>query len=268
MSTEPITKDTLTDCLKDLAKEFRKLNGTKTPAELILIGGAAVLANYGFREMTYDIDAINQASSAMKQAINNVGDKRGLPNGWLNTDFTRTGSYSAKLFEVSVYYRTFSNILTVRTVAAEYLVAMKLMSGREYKYDLSDVAGILLEHQRRGTPLDRETVEKAVTTLYGADAVLPEASRTLLNAAFDGGDYETLYQQYRDSEKAAKSALVEFERDYPGKLTEQNTSAVLEAARKKKASLKERLEAGKAKAAENPPEPSSTRSKGEKSIDD
>jgi hypothetical protein len=64
MSTEqPITKGTLDDCLKDLSKEFRKLNGTKTPAELILIGGAAVLANYGFREMTYDIDAIIQASS-------------------------------------------------------------------------------------------------------------------------------------------------------------------------------------------------------------
>lgn len=34
--------------LKELAKEFRKLNGKTMPAEIILIGGAAVLANYGF----------------------------------------------------------------------------------------------------------------------------------------------------------------------------------------------------------------------------
>ncbi|MDR1538025.1 MAG: hypothetical protein LBU32_08510 [Clostridiales bacterium] len=87
----------------------------------------------GFREMTYDMDAIIVESTAMKEAINRVGDKFGLPNGWLNTDFKRITSYSDKLFEVSVYYKTFSNIVTVRTIAAEYLIAMKLMSGRRYK---------------------------------------------------------------------------------------------------------------------------------------
>ena len=30
--------------LKELAKEFRKLNGTKMSAEIVLIGGAAILA--------------------------------------------------------------------------------------------------------------------------------------------------------------------------------------------------------------------------------
>ena len=81
------TKDNLDVCLSKLAKEFRKSNGTKLPAEIILIGGAAVLANYGFRDMTYDIDAIIRASSAMKEAINKVGDELGLSNGWLNSDF-------------------------------------------------------------------------------------------------------------------------------------------------------------------------------------
>lgn len=73
--------------LKELAKEFKKLNGKQMPAEIILTGGAAILANYGFRERTYDIDAVITASSAMKQAINNVGDRFNLPNGWLNSDF-------------------------------------------------------------------------------------------------------------------------------------------------------------------------------------
>lgn len=65
----------------------------------------------------------------MKQAVNNVGDRLDLPNGWLNTDFMKTKSYSSKLREHSVYYKTFSNVLTVRTVTAEYLIAMKLMAG-------------------------------------------------------------------------------------------------------------------------------------------
>lgn len=76
------TKENLDYYLKELAKEFRKRNGAKLSAEIVLIGGAAVLANYGFREMTYDIDAIITASSVMKEAINAVGDRLELPNGW------------------------------------------------------------------------------------------------------------------------------------------------------------------------------------------
>ncbi|GHV34412.1 hypothetical protein FACS18949_10420 [Clostridia bacterium] len=98
LSEQAITRENLNGYLKELAKDFRKLNGSKMPAEVILIGGAAVLANYGFREMTYDIDAIILASSAMKEAINSVGDRHGLPNGWFNADFKRTGSYSDKLY--------------------------------------------------------------------------------------------------------------------------------------------------------------------------
>ncbi|MGN0340876.1 MAG: hypothetical protein ACI4D0_10330 [Lachnospira sp.] len=48
------TKENLDSYLKELAKEFRKKNGTRMPAEIILIGGASILINYGFREMTYD----------------------------------------------------------------------------------------------------------------------------------------------------------------------------------------------------------------------
>ena len=67
--------------MKELAKEFRRINGKSTPAEIILIGGAAILANYGFRNMTTDVDAIIHAASSMKDAINRVGDKYDLPNG-------------------------------------------------------------------------------------------------------------------------------------------------------------------------------------------
>ncbi|MDR1069091.1 MAG: hypothetical protein LBL36_07610, partial [Clostridiales Family XIII bacterium] len=194
MSSEmPFTKENLNTYLKELAKEFRKLNGTAMPAEIILVGGAAILASYGFREMTYDIDAVMMASSVMKEAINRVGDRLGLPNGWLNADFRNTRSYSDKLRGVSVYYKKFSNILEVRTVDAEYLIAMKLMSGRKYKNDLSDIAGILWEHRKSGNPITREAVEKAVVTLYGGWAHIPADSRKLLDALFKSGDYETLY---------------------------------------------------------------------------
>ena len=46
---KPFTKENLDYCLKELAKEFRKKNGTRMPAEIILIGGASILINYGFK---------------------------------------------------------------------------------------------------------------------------------------------------------------------------------------------------------------------------
>lgn len=62
----PITKKDLDTYLKELAKEFRRRNGKRIPAEIILIGGASILINYGFRDTTYDMDAIIKASSSMK----------------------------------------------------------------------------------------------------------------------------------------------------------------------------------------------------------
>lgn len=81
-SDRPIefTKENIDTYLKEVAKEYRKQLGKNMPAEMILIGGASVLINYGFRDMTTDIDAIIQAASAMKDVINRVGDKYNLPN--------------------------------------------------------------------------------------------------------------------------------------------------------------------------------------------
>ena len=231
----PITLNNLNEYLKELGREFRKMNGTKTHAEIILVGGAAILAKYGFRDLTYDVDAIIVASSAMKDAINRVRDKYGLPNGWLNTDFKRTGSYTEKLFEASVYYRTFSNVLTIRIITAEYLLAMKLMSCRQYKNDLSDIVGILWEHQKNGNPLLRESVEKAFSMLYGSAAVIPDISRIFLDAVFNDGNYEALYQSTCESELKSKDMLLEFERKYPHALKTENIDGIIEKMKQKSA---------------------------------
>lgn len=124
---KPFTKENLDSYLKELGKEFRKRNGSKVSAEIILIGGASILINYGFREMTYDVDGIIRPSGVIKDAINAVRDRFKLPVGWLNADFVNTKSYTPRIAEYSKYYKTFSNILRIRTVSAEYLVAMKLI---------------------------------------------------------------------------------------------------------------------------------------------
>ena len=227
------TKEKLDNCLKELGKEYRKRSGIKTPAEIILIGGAAILINYGFRELTYDVDALVFASSAMKEAINNVGDRFGLPNGWLNTDFKKTKSFSEKLVEISVYYKTFSNTLTVRTVSAEYLIAMKLMSGREYKSDLSDIVGILLEHEQSGKPISRGDIDKAVGILFGGWELIPNAAKKLLDYAYMSGSHEEVFQEIKKSENEAKEALLVFDKAHPGELKAENINEILAQARQK-----------------------------------
>lgn len=228
------TKENLNTYLKELGKEYKKINGKSMPAEIILIGGAAILANYGFREMTTDVDAVIHAVSSMKEAVNHVGDKYNLPNGWLNADFMKTDSYSSKLDQYSVYYREFSNVLKVRTVSAEYLIAMKLCSGRKYKKDLSDVIGILAEHEKRGEPITMGRIDKAVTDLYGSWEKISEDSKNFIQEAMEKGNFEKAYAEISAEETKAKGLLINFEQDYPGVTNTANVNDILKNLKKKK----------------------------------
>ena len=228
MSAEtPITKENLDTYLKELAKQFRKLNGKAMPAEITLIGGASILINYGFRDSTYDVDALIQASSAMKDAINYVTDTLGLPNGWLNEDFKNTKSYTPRLVNYSKYYRTFSNVLTVRTITGEHLVAMKLMAYRQYTHDISDIVGILREQQNSGDPLTLERIDKAVKDLYDNWDNLPENAKNMIESILANEDMDALYEAYANEEAAAKDALITFEDKYPDVLKEDNLADIL-----------------------------------------
>ncbi len=240
LSDVSFTKYNLDICLNELAKEYRKLGGKAVPAEIILIGGAAILANYDFRESTHDMDAIIHAASTMKDAINYVGDRLNFPNGWMNADFMKTSSYTPKLRYYSKYYKMFANVLTVRTVTAEYLIAMKLKSGREYKKDQSDVIGILYEHLKMGKPITMEQIEMAVENLYGSMAALPEDSLKLIRDAFKQDDLIAYYQQLQNRETENKNILLEFQEKYPGAAKQENISDILKRAQGKKHTAEQR----------------------------
>ena len=239
MSTDnqnTFNKENLDLYLKELGKEYRKLVGKEMPTEIILIGGAAILANYGFREMTTDVDAVIKAASSIKDAINKVGDKFNLPNGWLNADFMKTASYTPKLSAYSVHYKEFSNVLQVRTISAEYLIAMKLKAGRKYKNDLSDIAGILAEHEKSGNPITLEMIITAVTNLYGSWDKLSPDSRDFVTNTMDQGNFEQLYKAVSAEEKKSKETLLEFQQNYPGVTTTENADSILNNLKQKQSS--------------------------------
>lgn len=240
MSTKTFNKENLDNILKELAKEYKKLVGKNMPAEIVLIGGAAVIENYGFRDMTTDIDALVSAASAMKDAINNVGERLELPRGWLNDDFKKTDSYSPKLSEVSKYYKSFYGVLNVRTVLAEYLIAMKLKSGRKYKNDLSDIVGILSEQKKNGAELGKAQIYSAIAELYGSADNIPKDSKTFIDNLLIGKNYDAVYEEIRSNEKDAKDILIEFEERYPDSLKTDNVDSILKTLKAKKQAEKDK----------------------------
>ncbi|MBQ6677678.1 MAG: hypothetical protein IJM71_06495 [Clostridia bacterium] len=237
MSTENsnvFKKDNLDLYLKELAKEYKKLVGGKMPAEIVLIGGAAVIESYGFRDMTADVDAIISSASAMKDAINLIGERYDLPSGWLNADFRKTDSYSGKLLQYSSFYRTFCQVLNVRIVTGEYLIAMKLRAFRQYKNDISDVIGILAEHEKRGDGITAKRIDRAAEDLYGSWDGFPDGARDFIMKTLSAGNYESVYDLVRKNEKEAREQLVEFRESYPDALKGENVDDVLQKLRAKK----------------------------------
>lgn len=160
-----LTRDSLEFYLHELAKTYHQLNKHSELIEIIIVGGASILINYDFRISTYDVDCFMSNYSILKRAINIVTDRYELYNGWINTDFKSTKSYSHKLREYSTFYKKWYS-LEFRTIKDEYLVAMKLVSAREYKHDLVDIKGIIDFHKTKNNPLAYSQIETAVRNLY------------------------------------------------------------------------------------------------------
>ena len=225
------TKDNIDNLLFQLAKEYKKINRKNIPAEIVIIGGAAIVSKYGFRPSTTDIDSLIFASSSMKDVINTVGDKNGLPTGWINEEFRRTSSYTDKIRKYSWHYKTYIDILEVRMLPPEYDVAMKLASLRPYKNDISDIVGIIKSER-----ITREQIDKSVTDFYGGVSKLshPEDAEKLLDRIYTTGDLEELYISTRTSESDNHVILKGIDDNYPKLLNEGNIVSVLEAAKRKR----------------------------------
>jgi hypothetical protein len=209
-----------------VAKEYKKENRSNPEAEIIIVGGASMIMNYSFRDTTTDIDSIIRASSSMKDVINKIGDENGLGTGWLNEDFKNTVSYSYKLIENSRFYKKFCNCLSVRTVSDEYLLAMKVRSARIYKHDLSDIIGIIKEHQEMGKEITFELLNDAYRKLYDEDISEPMADK--LNEIFKHNDLEELFYSTKEEENKNLEAVKRAEAEYKDAVNEKNINSFIE----------------------------------------
>lgn len=171
-----LTKEKILEYLALLSKEIKKQLGRNAQVELVLVGGASILLNYDFRQTTMDIDAMKAQSLNIKDCIFRLSDRLGLPDDWINFDFTKTTSFSPKLAERSTFFRTFNQVLKVYTVKDAPLVCMKLIAFRGNKYDYDDIIGIL----NKNHDITTEDIDHEMKCLYGNwDRVSTEAIKFL-----------------------------------------------------------------------------------------
>jgi len=197
-SDKYLTKERMIDLLTKLGKEYRKNHGEET--EIILVGGASVIINYGFRKVSTDIDAMYEMSSILKESIKKIADDLELDDDWLNNDFRFTKSFTNKIVEFSKYYRTFSNILHVRIITGEFLLAMKMVSFRPYKNDRSDIIGIIKAHRESGYNLSMDIVNDAIKKLYGDGVNISEDAIKFVEYALNNKNLDSLYDSTRRDE--------------------------------------------------------------------
>ena len=163
---EKITRANAMDIIRRFAKEYRKTLG-KARGEIIIVGGGSIMLNYKFRDSTQDFDVILQAASGIKDVIVRFADENNLPRDWMNSDFVKTASYSDVLTEVSLHYCWLNNnTLEIRTVSGIYLIAMKMIAHRDYRNDISDAIGILIEETEAGNRFSYDDLEVAYNKLY------------------------------------------------------------------------------------------------------
>ena len=124
--------------------------------------------------------------------------------------------------------------MTIRTVTSEYLVAMKLRSGRQYKFDISDIIGILWEQEKKGDPLSLERIKTAVEDLYGSYDVLSEDMKQFVEKAIIDGKYEETFSRVRRAEAENKENLLEYQEQKPGTINGDNINDIIAALRRKK----------------------------------
>ena len=86
-------KEDMDKYLNELAKELRKFEGRNAHFEIVIAGGASIVQNYTFRQMSSDIDAMIN-DRAIRDAARRVADKFDLPMDWINSDFEHTIIYS------------------------------------------------------------------------------------------------------------------------------------------------------------------------------
>jgi hypothetical protein len=116
----------------DIQRAFAALSGELERrgrrAEIVVVGGAALVLLFGARESTKDVDAyfVTPEASVIREAAEAVANRLDLPDDWLNDG---AKAYLVAVTTGEMLYE--SNALEVRAASNAQLLAMKLAAWRD-----------------------------------------------------------------------------------------------------------------------------------------
>jgi len=121
----------------DILKYFEEINSQLRSrgehGKILLLGGAAMTIAFDARDATYDIDAIFSPKGSIEQIISDMAKTHQLTSDWLN-DVAKDYVTDKMKFNP---FPSYSN-LSISTIDAESLLAMKLTAARTYTEDMND----------------------------------------------------------------------------------------------------------------------------------
>lgn len=150
------------------------------PCNILVVGGAAVALGTDVRRSTVDIDICIRERSQLYYCCLQVAKEFNIPNDWINADVMRSQSFSYRLFEKAVHYRTFGGVLNVYIPADIDLFCMKLVSFRQK--DLTDLIKLASNMKKRS--ITRQDILNNFNYLYNDMYLLGSRARNFLNKQF------------------------------------------------------------------------------------
>jgi hypothetical protein len=126
----PLGAERLERLFDELSDEF-SVRGEQ--AHLFVVGGAAMALAYDDSRLTHDVDAVFEPRFVIRPLIEKIADRNGLDRDWLND--AAKGFLPGDDTAARTVYET--DHVLVQVASPEYLLAMKLHSGRAER-DIDD----------------------------------------------------------------------------------------------------------------------------------
>lgn len=150
--------------LEELSKLLVKYNLGEH--NILIVGGAAMALRKNSKRATVDIDICLREQNLLYECCIEISKMFNIPDDWINADVMKSESFSYKLFDNAIYYKTYNNILNVYIVSDIDITCMKLISFREK--DIKDLKVLIKSLKKKNITYDDilNNFERLYESLY------------------------------------------------------------------------------------------------------
>mgnify|MGYP003541084503 CR=1 FL=1 len=106
-----LDKENIEIYLNDLATEIEKAKIGKH--SILIVGGAAMALKYEDERSTVDIDICFREQNKLYSCCEVIAKNYNLPEDWINADVMHSDSFSYKLFDNAILYKTIGDYLDI-----------------------------------------------------------------------------------------------------------------------------------------------------------